>query len=1213
MKIPPEVMQILKLLGAPAKWLALVVAILGVGFLIFKWWKKRQEAQAAADPAAPPKGATAKSSAPAPKKAAELPANALLSVWRSFTRGLSPEYRRSILRFQPFLVLGPAKQGKTTIIDAYTDHRRQQHQLSFDYLEDPRLQIYFASRMVVLELAPNLTEDPEAGDGRSGRKALKKLFGNIFSQQKAIVLVVLDAQRLNSMREDQRRLEAEKIRGRIDVLAEAQGSPVEVRLVLSGLELLEEGYQTFTRWASQESIPLVLAPVTDADKLSQDLLSRTHHLPRLVTDLKAPDLVKVVSFFRATPRLFPQVASFLSILGAEDGLSKAPRLEGIYLHGPDGPGAANPFYCSATEAAARGPNPLVKHRLVALAGSAFITLFLAAGYHHHRSSWVSADVAHLEYPVVSTPEREGRLRRDITQFLRRRHQPGLRRILPVFYVAAEDGMRAALVQGLRAKVVEPRLEEVLASANPLKGSLYLYALSYATRKNPLGERLHGREGHWAAITGLSADIVTDYVDFNPGPPPQVPRLDRLSSDGSLLESYDPQPWMELAREIDQVLAQGYVEPERLMQIQRRAADMNQHLSALVDAEEAEALVTALNAVSTHDFRGAYRPFLAGLASTSGVYGARNKLREFLEQILRSEVAVRDQKPGGLRALSERIRLELAATSTRTGSPEVSTMMGSVQVRLDIQEWQNLVIKSRVRLELLSFFRAGVKPSTFFDGSAVPPARSLVEETGYLFSLPSPIASQYTPTAFETQVGPTLVAFAEVFARAAVSLDERQEIDQTLRNLMTEYAQDYAAALTEHYRGFRLQAHSADQVRLALAQMAREGGDFQRLLARVAAHGGLRLDTIPYTEPLSAALRPFAPLVALVGVKTGTVAAPPSPGLQSYQDILKLLAADLGPVQGPAAPEKPEENKGRLEDRLMPEGRFALKVIAEPQTSVLSATRTWLKQVGIEPPFDRPFLEPGERALAVGLRDIEMAVDWVWRQEMRPSLVALSRDFPFSKDGTDVSVTELTRLLHPVDGLFFQKWRDFVAPVVEDRGSEWRGRALLQGQFRLPVDLLSTANRVRRLAGLLWDEKGKPQVLRVEVTPVPFGFGQPEGVTLVGLRVAKAQVLNFNQAPRSQVLEVPWDVPSAAALGVEILNMETRVRRTASVRREASAWAFLRLLMAAEAEGVRRTWRVPENRTNDEPVFEVSFDFNSDPFSYFDFGLSGYAAVSWSAQ
>jgi ABC-type uncharacterized transport system YnjBCD ATPase subunit len=76
----------------------------------------------------------------------------LLGVWRRFLAELPTPVRRSILQFQPFVLMGPAGSGKSALVDAYTDWRRQAKQYLGSSLEDQHLQLYVGSRALVLEL-----------------------------------------------------------------------------------------------------------------------------------------------------------------------------------------------------------------------------------------------------------------------------------------------------------------------------------------------------------------------------------------------------------------------------------------------------------------------------------------------------------------------------------------------------------------------------------------------------------------------------------------------------------------------------------------------------------------------------------------------------------------------------------------------------------------------------------------------------------------------------------------------------------------------------------------------------------------------------------------------------------------------------------------------------------------------------------------------------
>jgi type VI protein secretion system component VasK len=119
--------------------LALVLAAALVVFLMYQSRKKAAPAPAAgaaARPAAPPAPHTGQ----------------LRDAWVRFLRKLPQAYRRSLLNFEHFVLMGAASSGKTKLVDDYSDWRRQTKEFASSQPNDPDLPVYLASSEVITEL-----------------------------------------------------------------------------------------------------------------------------------------------------------------------------------------------------------------------------------------------------------------------------------------------------------------------------------------------------------------------------------------------------------------------------------------------------------------------------------------------------------------------------------------------------------------------------------------------------------------------------------------------------------------------------------------------------------------------------------------------------------------------------------------------------------------------------------------------------------------------------------------------------------------------------------------------------------------------------------------------------------------------------------------------------------------------------------------------------
>ena len=134
-----EVKLILKALKAfglkihPAFFVLIPVAIIAIVKFV-KSRKAKAEPAEEADPAD-----TARALAPRTPEALatlELRPDAFMKVWKNFLKEIPSSFRRSLSQFKPIILLGGAGSGKSSLVEQYTDWRRQSEQFFLGHAQD---------------------------------------------------------------------------------------------------------------------------------------------------------------------------------------------------------------------------------------------------------------------------------------------------------------------------------------------------------------------------------------------------------------------------------------------------------------------------------------------------------------------------------------------------------------------------------------------------------------------------------------------------------------------------------------------------------------------------------------------------------------------------------------------------------------------------------------------------------------------------------------------------------------------------------------------------------------------------------------------------------------------------------------------------------------------------------------------------------------------
>ena len=208
-------------------------------------------------------------------------------------------------------------------------------------------------------------------------------------------------------------------------------------------------------------------------------------------------------------------------------------------------------------------------------------------------------------------------------------------------------------------------------------------------------------------------------------------------------------------------------------------------------------------------------------------------------------------------------------------------------------------------------------------------------------------------------------------------------------------------------------------------------------------------------------------------------------------------------------------------------------------------------------------------------------------------------YPFAPEATqEVDAGDLL-VLRRQDGAFWDFVNRVLAPVCEERGSEWVPRGALKDRLTLPSDMLATLGGLSRLSRLLWDAQGQPRPLMLQVMPLPLPAAPTPGsfVTLGSLKCGKTTVLAYNQSPSWQEFPLSWWDQQTASLMLELRSPEQQTIQYTSLEKSRSTWGCFRLLEASAPTGDHhRQWSL-RGRTaqNGVGTLEIRFGLKGEPW------------------
>lgn len=1148
-----------------------------VGVLAALWWKrKKAQAPAPAQPAAP---------------------QAMTRVWSSFVRGLPKSVRGAPVT----LLVGPRRTGKSSTVVAV----RQGRLTSTSATDDPRLALYFGDNQLVIELGADVWQDARAAAVRARRALVSAL-----AWQTPVVTVVVDPTAADATPEGLADV-GRRLRALVDDLNARRSAPVELRVVLTHLDVFAPGFsrlftaleQANAREAQKSTgkAPGVELPLTPAGAAAQELSQSMSKLaPYWTHGLTGSGFADVVAFAAASgPQVLERLSPLLdALIGVHSGVASA-QVRGIYLAAmPVGAApslSGDPFAVTDDDVT----STVTERRRVAR--TRWITAGVAAAAVVAALAWVYRDqgvrisdaetaAANISSAGRSTGlaaalEAERTADTAVDRALSAPWPP-----LAAAYPQRKDALRTAFTSAVRDTFLLPRAREDDAARRALA-----LGVIYAARGDSLASIVTALPRDAADRLGVPAVVTQDYLERSPSRWTVTPTLPTLTGarDTSL------EAWSTFLSQLDAALRAATLTEDALVALQTSAADRR----ALVDQAGAQLAAAQIagelraRALPVDTWLGAA---VVSLEGATWVHDNASTLRPLLTMVQSGSLAVPAQTAESLVDALATLDAMVQTTSTSSSAPRPPVFALGIEGRkfqFDSARWQALLESSRAARYLDEYMAAHgdetqMAPELVFARSCVGSVGgAAIRGRGPTGSIPC----QYTREVLSQQIVPRLSALDRTLDRLDTSESERRRITAAATAATKEYAAAYGAALSSYYGSYQLTCSSADTLAAAVNDLLTPTSYLTQFLQTVAENASVGDVGDEYLAPVVDATADFASVVTLMTEDKGKY-----PLLAQYYAIILPTVPSLT-----VSPPGTREPGTALANRLSPLGRLALEFVADGETSPRRQARKWLDTQGVPPRLRAPFMAPLECAYKLGIREIEAAIATAYVDEILPATDPLLWRFPFDRRSpVDASGVDVQAALGP-KGAFAQTFTLVVSPVVDALGQgRYQPKIGYAGKpVALPAGLLDLATYAAQLRGWLWGEDGRPRSIPLIIQPQPLrGPQSARASTLASLRAGKTTLFAFNQTPAWQPVAVSWGLGDSASVALRSANPKSGRDSYHSLDADPSDWAFYRLLTKASTVAsvlgtVTAVWRIPTGTQDSDPQ-SVSFVFQSDPWQPF---------------
>ncbi|MGK3983859.1 hypothetical protein WME99_12525 [Sorangium sp. So ce136] len=1202
--------------GVPGwAWMALAVIVVVGGAALAVWLVRRRK----------------RAALPAPAKAPSLAKDSLLDLWNDFL----DKQPRAARGYPVFVVLGDAAVGKTDLIDARIDLKKQAAQFRKSAEQSDLMQLYPGGGLLIQEiLAPLLRDTSE-----DARAALAALWSAIRWQAPTVV-TVLDASRLLECPPAELRELGQLTRGKIDILSGLRGKPVTVRLCLTRLDGIE-GYKELVavlRDRGGLNQPLPLGGDTSSAGLQRCLAPLEACLPGAVALLSSEGFDRLVGFLARARALLEALSTFMAGLGEDRGVA----IDGLYLSALDpeehlgDPFVVDPRTAAALAADARQAE--WRLRTICLAILVFSATAMAGfyGYHDHRLGKASGAVDRFARAAAQGPratagddldEAERAAGEQLAELFR---SEGIWPLLRYSFTDDKQQLRKRFVDAVRTAYLLPLLDGRLDRDR----LVYAVGLAYAARDNDLGALVRRVGGEtFAERIGVPGPVPEDYVENSERAWSKVAQAVPSTPVDPRSPSTDLDVWFDYLADLNGAYARDELTLSQLKDLQQRAVPLADVLDVSTWYPTVRSILDLPSRRRRLDLDAMFGPLAAAPTAPPWVNDNHDTLAGLLAMVQNARLrptrvdgislqelltllapqaapaapaaasataAAASSAPAAPAAASAAAAASSAAPPASGSAPAASAPAPADRTyRLTINEqtftfsaggWSSLIGHSQMALLVDAFIadvaRRGRWP--FFSAQAgyADVGRAAVPGRG----ASGAIEGVYTKEAFNADVKPSLEAVDAALGAAPLSSAKKESFRVYLRDQTRSYAGRLERELRGYYRSFQLTVRSPAVLQIAIGDMSLPSSWFTSFLATFADNASLDTESKTagaYLAPFSDDLAAFRPIVDVMTPQKGQY-----PKLDAYTKVLAPLA-DTAPAASAAG-----ASGAGLADNLSPLGKAALGMLLADKDSVLVQVQAWLDASGVAGEDAAPFLSPVHAAYRFGLAEINQAVARAWQHDvLGPARPVLSR-FPFDRSaGQDAAVADVEALFLPGKGQFWEAFDRLIAPVCVQRDDGWAARSSPLGSPALPEGMLGQVNALEAMARALWSKEGKRQPLALSVRPRPLPVGTFDGksVTMAYLRTGEASSFAFNQMASVQPLSIAWWDQRSSWIGIQLTSPDGKTRDQSTATYD-STWSFYRLLQRASSfkDGVA-TWPVPLDDAG-RATTPVSFELSPDPWA-----------------
>ncbi|MBU1341195.1 MAG: hypothetical protein KKE44_14825 [Proteobacteria bacterium] len=1130
----------------------------------------------------------------------------LLQVWKTFLKNIPAQFRRSILMYQPYIVIGEAGTGKSNLIDNYTDWKNQANQFYPSHTQDPLLQIYLGSRIVVQEVPAALLHDTSTPT----RKALLNLWKRFKRKKDLTIVITLKGETLINGDPDSLKEQAQMIRGKINVLSEILKRPVKVRIALTFMNHVT-GFTEFSAFMQKNNMPfeLVIDNQYDLNDIDGFIKPYEQYLSNSLISETSNDYLKILSFCQTAPPMLSGLSRFIHIFTDPDPLSPSPTINRIFFTADtlteDKP-FSNPFKADISITKIRKYDPLKKHKLAAAALVIAGITYLLFSYHYkqNHTHHILASLERINSAIIETDQTDNELHDQVTALLddfKNESEKGVKATWLIdFFPDAQKEINACVIKGkknLQEKIIQtvlqPKLTQLKEQNDSYKKNLLILALIYASNANELGSFITENIDFWVTTCNIPRHIIEKYILISDASWNKVIPLKGLVDEKPLGNTNKHRSWLLFLNNIEKFQKQSFINPQTLLKLQKDALELVDELDDSLQTnwfDKLQGLIVSQSVLADH--------IIFDRDNTPSIKKDHTAFKRFLDFFWKLRFDFPEVKDINLEQLLENLQIMMDVKHQETQHFEFE--INKTTFFFNSGELNDLITKSSMVMLLRNYvsYYARYPGFSFFqtDSEYENLVVGISSDDNFYFSKRAVIDGRYTKEVYEKQVMPVLKALPALLEKLPVSTTEKTHFSNFMFREVEAYTHNYIINYENYYTGFRIDADSVGELRYILTQMTLPLSQFQEFLMLLNENLSLEYGDNPYFDLIKSKFRPLGFIPLLMQKQKDEF-----PELEKYKAILRQILDDLLSDK-PVAATADDNGLSSLKGLLSPEARIGVDIFLDGPESYLNIIQKWGTTVGIPEKWLYPFTEPVYQIYLLAQKKIEALINTEWENLRTAFLNPVLDQFPFNREATSPVTPEALKNLTYSSGEFWGAFSRVIAPLCK-KGPDgnWQERPFAMSSLKFPRNMFKEVNHISHLSKIFFNDKGDPQPLSFDVKPHPLPLTEKKlmFVVLSYLRSGKNTVFGFNQQPSWHKFNLEWWKPESASAGVEFMEEpEKKGKIFSNITVPNSYWSFYRLLDKAQTPEPQ-TWMWDIQSPGDiQWKRAISFSIRNDPWIVF---------------